>query len=130
MSTIYFVIYILFLLLTISARPAPTIIYSAVIYNGQSSTIQCNVIWLVPSGSMLQSDPFSIRKGNIYQVNERIIDMGTWEARAIINKIQCGNLVLNSPFKGVSAPSVNWKFLVQSDRIVSVAPDLFSSHAN
>jgi hypothetical protein len=127
MSTIYSTFYILFLLSTISAVTSPLIIYSAIIYNKQGSTIQCNVIWLVPSGALLQSDTFSIEENNSYIVHEQIIDMGSWDARAVINSIQCGDLVLNAPFKGVEGPSINWKFLVKWNRIFSIRPNSFLS---
>lgn len=56
--------------------------------------------------------------------------MGTWDARAVIDAIQCGDLKLNAPFKGVQEPSVNWKFVVQPDRIRSVRPKFSPSQAN
>jgi hypothetical protein len=69
---------------------------------------------------MLQSAPFKILANNNYTVNETTIDMGTWEARAIINAIRCGNLVLNAPFQGVEGPSVYWIFVVGRTRIISI----------
>jgi hypothetical protein len=127
MSTIYSAFYLLFLLSTISAVASPRIIYSAIIHNRQSSRIRCNVIWLVPSGATLQSDTFSIEVNDSYTVDEQIIDMGTWDARAVINSIQCDNLVLNAPFKGVQGPSVYWKFVVGWNRILSIQPNSFLS---
>lgn len=122
MSTIFFLIGILCLLSTVPARPSPQIIYSAVIYNAQYSPIQCKVTWLKPSGDNLESDLFQIKSRRGYSIGENIFDMGSWEARAIINEIQCGDLVLTAPFKGVNEPSVNWIFVVRPNGIGSFNP--------
>jgi hypothetical protein len=122
MSTIYFVIGVLFILSTISARPSPLIIYSAVIYNKQNSSIQCKITWLKPTGGTLQSDLLQIEPNKVNVVDEQLFDMGSWTARAIIQRIQCNDFVLAAPFEGVRGPSIKWRFVVKSDRIASVKP--------
>jgi hypothetical protein len=122
MSTIYFVIGFVVFLSTISARPSPRVIYSAVIYNKQNSSIQCKITWLKPTGGTLQSDLLQVEANKIYAVNEKLFDMDTWTARAIIQRIQCDDFVLVAPFEGVHGPSIKWKFVVKSDGIASIKP--------
>lgn len=122
MSIIYFTVCILFFLLNISARPSPQVIYSATIYNRQDSTISCNVLWLQPSNEILESETFHIQENGNFTVNETIVNMGTWDARLIIDGIQCNGLKLKAPFRGVTAPSVNWIFVVQPNKIRSIKP--------
>ncbi|CAF2722895.1 unnamed protein product [Rotaria sp. Silwood2] len=119
MSMIYFTIWTLFLASTISASLAPRVVYSAVIYNAQNASIQCSVVWSQPSGSTLESGLFAVEKCDYYVVEEKTVDMGTWEAYAIIEEIHCGNLVLTAPFDNVTSPVKNWEFHVQPDEIVS-----------
>ncbi|CAF1522103.1 unnamed protein product, partial [Adineta steineri] len=52
-------------------------------------------------------------------------DMGTWTEAAIIEKIQCGNLVVNAPFANVTSPVQNWEFRVERNQIVSVGPSSY-----
>ncbi|CAF2951682.1 unnamed protein product [Rotaria sp. Silwood2] len=119
MSMIYFTIWTLFIASTISTLPAPRVVYSAVIYNAQNSSIQCSVVWSQPSGSTLESALFAIEKYDYYVVEEKTVDMGTWIAYEIIEEIHCGNLVLTAPFDNVTSPVKNWEFHVQPDEIVS-----------
>ncbi|CAF1419725.1 unnamed protein product [Rotaria magnacalcarata] len=122
MSMIYFAIFTLFLTSIISALPAPAIVYSAVIYNAQRSTIHCTVFRSQPSGSILSFGPFTIKKEKYQVIKEVTYDMGTWTAAARIEKIQCGNLVANAPFDNVTSPVQNWEFRVERNQIVSVGP--------
>jgi hypothetical protein len=116
---IKFVICIVYIASTISALSAPPDVYSAVIYNTQDSPIECNIIWSKPEGLTLQSGLFTIENKQHFHAIEKTIDMGTWEARAVIEQIQCGDLVLKAPFEGVHSPKTDWKFTVHSDKIVS-----------
>jgi hypothetical protein len=110
---------ILYFVSTISALSAPPDVYSAVIHNAQDSPIECNIIWSKPSDDTLQSGLFTIEQKQNYYTDEKTIDMGTWQAHAIIKEIHCGDLVLTAPFEGVESPKTNWEFTVYSDKIVS-----------
>lgn len=122
MSAIYFLLSLTIFLPIISSTPSPPVIYSAIIYNGQDSTIECKVTWLKPTEELLESNSFQIpvRKG--YPIGEKLFDMGGWEARAVINKIDCGTVSVTAPFEGVTSPSINWRFVVRSKKIFSVKP--------
>jgi hypothetical protein len=120
MSIIYFSICTLFLVSTISALRAPPVIYSAVIQNAQNTPIQCNIKWLKPEKDSLESQLFTVEKYKDVLTNEKLIDMGTWKARATIEEIRCGKLVLTAPFEGVTSPTINWHFVVEHDKIKSV----------
>lgn len=127
MSKIYFAVCVLFLASTILAAMPPTDVYSAIIYNAQDSKISCRIVWSKPSNAEEEDGLFTIDKGKYYTVNEKQIDMGDWVARGAIHQIQCGDLVLTAPFDGVNSPSVNWKFRIESNEIVSVVSDSDSS---
>jgi hypothetical protein len=128
MSTIYFAICALFLSSTVSGLRAPPVVYSAVIHNEQNTPVQCNIVWSKPSGHTLQSGLFTVEQKQYYLANEQKISMGTWEARATIQEIHCGNLVLTAPFDKVNSPKTNWEFLIQSDKIISVGPSSQAVH--
>jgi hypothetical protein len=128
MSIINSAICILFLASTISALVAPPDVYSAVIHNNQNSPIECNIIWSKPSGHTLQSGLFTIETKQNFHTDEKTIDMGTWQAHAIIKEIHCGNLVLKAPFEGVESPKTNWEFVVHPDKIVSGRSNLKNLH--
>jgi len=105
----------------IFALPSPRIIYSAIIYNRQNTSIQCQITWRTPENYILLSKVLTIPKHQQHSVDEHLIDMGTWTGRAIIDQVQCeSDLVLNAPFDGVQHPSVQWIFVVTSDRIISL----------
>ncbi len=122
MTTIYFLICFLFFLSTISARPSPLVIYSAVIYNRQNSSIDCKLTWLKPTGGTLQSDLLKIDTNKAYVANEELFDMDGWTARGIIQRVQCNDFILTAPFEGVRGPSIKWKFVVLPNGIVSIRP--------
>jgi hypothetical protein len=131
MSTIYFFICVLCFTSTISAIPAPAVVYSAVIYNTQNTSIQCNIGWLHPSGKTVQDNRFTVEKNNYYLINQKNVDLEEgWTAREIIQEIHCGELVLKSPFKKVHSPTSNWEFRVGSERIVSVGPSSYVPEGN
>ena len=106
----------------ISAIRSPAVVYSAVIENAQDASIKCHVFWSKPLGDTLQSDILTVKKSEIYATKEKKFDMGTWTARGVIAKISCGNIVLSAPFDQVKSPSTNWRFRVESNKIVSVGP--------
>ncbi|CAF3164961.1 unnamed protein product [Rotaria sp. Silwood2] len=122
MLMMYFAIFTLLLATRISSVPSPSIVYSAVIYNARVSPVRCDVFRSLPSGRTVKFGPFTIRKHERYLIKELTFNMGTWKADAIIEKIQCGNLVLTAPFAHVISPVKNWKFVVQQHKIVSVGP--------
>lgn len=122
MSIIHFTIGTLFVFMAVSALRAPADVYSAVIRNGQGKPVQCNVIWSKPTGQNLETGLFTVERDQPFLTNEKTVDMGTWTARASIQEIRCGKLVLTAPFDKVTSPTVNWKFLVQPDEILSVGP--------
>ncbi|CAF3331057.1 unnamed protein product [Rotaria socialis] len=107
--------------------PAPAIVYSAVIYNAQRSKIKCTVFRPQPSGPMLSFGPLTIRKKEYHLIKEVTYDMGTWTAAAIIQKIQCGHLVVSAPFANVTSPVKNWEFRVEKNKIVSVGPSSYNA---
>ncbi|CAF1527474.1 unnamed protein product [Rotaria magnacalcarata] len=107
---------------------APAIVYSAVIYNVQRSTIHCIVFRSQPSGPILSSGTFTIKNEKYQLIKEVTYHMGTWTAAAIIEKIQCGNLVVNAPFANVTSPVQNWEFRVERNQIVSVGPSSYNPH--
>lgn len=109
----------LFCVSIISARPAPRIIYSAVIYNAQNSPITCSVVWSEPNDRTLESAPFTLGVNKYHLVEQKIIDMGGWEGSAIIRRINCGDLSLSAPFDKVNSPAKYWQFHVEENRIVS-----------
>jgi len=119
MSIIYSAIYILFLASTISATIAPPHIYSAVIHNAQNSPIQCHIVWLKGADDKSQSDLFTIERSEKFFTGEKSIDMGSWQGRAVIDEIHCGDLALKAPFDGVNSPKQNWEFVVHPDEIKS-----------
>ncbi|CAF2142850.1 unnamed protein product [Rotaria magnacalcarata] len=106
---------------------APAIVYSAVIYNAQRSIIQCTIFRSQPSGPILRFGPITIKKREHHLIKEVTYDMGTWTATAIIQKIQCGNLVVNAPFDNVTSPVKNWEFRVEGNKIVSVGPSSYNT---
>ena len=120
MSIIYFAICTLFLVSTALAIRAPPVVYSAVIHNAQNSPVQCHIKWAKPESDSLESQLVTVEKNKDVFTDEKLIDMGTWKARAIIEEIRCGELVLTAPFDGVTSPSTNWQFIVESDKIKSV----------
>ena len=120
MSTICLLSTLLFFLSTVSTRPSPAIVYSAIITNTLSTAVQCNITWLQTFGDKLQLQRLTIEKDASYPVAEKITDMGSWEARSIIQKVQCGDVAVNAPFENVISPSVNWTFRVEPNAIVSV----------
>jgi len=122
MSIIYSSIFILFLSIKISTSTslvAPPDVYSAIIHNKQNSPISCNIAWSVPQGDAVESGLITIEKYQKYDTDEKIIPMGSWQARGIIKEIHCGDLVLQAPFDGVSSPKTNWDFYVYPNEIVS-----------
>lgn len=122
MSIIYSIVCIFFFASTISAtvqRPAPPVVYSAVIHNEQNAPIQCHVVWSEASGGLQKSQLFTVEKLHKYIVDEKLESMGSWEARSVIEEIHCGTLVLKAPFDGVKSPKLAWNFFVQTDKIVS-----------
>ncbi|CAF4059095.1 unnamed protein product [Rotaria sp. Silwood1] len=125
---IYFTIWALFLASIISASSAPPVVYSAVIYNAQNSSIQCSVVWSQPSGSTLESDLFTIEKYDYYVVEEKTVDMGTWKAYETIEEVHCEDLVLTAPFNNVTSPLKNWEFHVHSNEIVSFGPSSYETN--
>jgi hypothetical protein len=108
----------------ISTIPAPTVVYSAIIFNKQNSPIQCTIFWLQPSGDILISDLVQIEPDDDYKVNAISSDTDGLEVQAIIKEIQCEDLVLVAPFDGVDSPSRDWIFAVQSDEILSLNPNI------
>jgi hypothetical protein len=127
MSTIYFVICILFICSIISALPTPAIVYSGVIHNTQNSRIQCNIFWSTPANNSLLRDLITVEQNNYYVIKEKLIDMGSWTARGIIKGIRCGHLMLRAPFPNVRTIEINWEFRVEPNRIVSVGPSSYVS---
>ncbi|CAF1494414.1 unnamed protein product [Rotaria sordida] len=124
MLMMYFAIFTLLLAsrITSLSLPSPAIVYSAVIYNEPNSPVRCNVFRSLPSGHLVKFGPFTVRKHEHYSIKEVKVNMGTWTAAAIIEKIQCENLVLTAPFDHVISPVKNWKFVVRQHKIVSVGP--------
>ena len=122
MSIIHFTTGTLFLVVAVSALRAPADVYSAVIRNGQGKPVQCNVIWSQLAGQTLQTGLFTVEKDQHFVTNEKTANMGTWTARASIQEIRCGKLLLTAPFNKVNSPTTKWEFLVQPDEIVSVGP--------
>ncbi|CAF1519941.1 unnamed protein product [Rotaria magnacalcarata] len=104
---------------------APAIVYSAVIYNARRSRIRCTVFRSQPSGPTLTSTPITVGRKKYHLVKEVTYNMGTGTAAAIIQKIQCGNLVVNAPFANVTSPVKNWEFRVERNQIVSVGPSSY-----
>ncbi|CAF1443993.1 unnamed protein product [Rotaria sordida] len=125
MLMIYLAIFTLCLTSKILALPAPSVVYSAVIYNAQELPIQCNVFRSHPDGRLLKYRPFTIRRNEYRLIKEVTLNMGTWTAVAIVKKIKCGNLVLTAPFDHVRSIQHNWEFHVQPDKIVSVGPSSY-----
>lgn len=125
MSMIYFVICILFIFSTSLALPTPAIIYSAVIHNTQNTQIQCRITWLTPGNETLQRDRITVNKNSYYVVNEKLVDMGTWTARGIIQRIRCGDLMLRAPFPNVHSVETFWEFRIEPNQIVSVGPSSY-----
>jgi hypothetical protein len=120
MSMICYVVCILCSISAISAIRSPAVVYSAVIQNAQDGPIQCHVFWSKPIGDTLKSDVLTVKKTESYSTKEQKFDMGTWTARGVIAKISCGDLVVTAPFDQVKSPSTNWRFRVESNKIVSV----------
>ncbi|CAF1432159.1 unnamed protein product [Adineta steineri] len=123
MSMIYFTVCTLLFASTCLALRAPAVVYSAIIENACDTPIQCSIVWSQVSGQTLQSGLFTIANKQNYLVNEHETTIDTWKARSIIQEIHCGKLVLAAPFDKVISPQTNWKFIVQSDKIVSVGPN-------
>ena len=115
----YFLLSSLFLLECVS-RPAPQVIYSAVIENSLSVPAYCKITWLLPSENKINKKLLKIRKNSEFLVSERIINMGTWDASAIIDSITCGGSKLVAPFPGVDSPKKKWRFRVEPTGLVSV----------
>lgn len=122
MSIISVLLSLTFFLTTISTLPAPKVVYSAIIYNAQDTPIDCRVTWLKPTEELLQGDLFQIPQRKGFTIREKLFDMGTWEARGVIDKVQCGSLVLQAPFEAVTSPSVSWRFVVRPNKIYSIKP--------
>ena len=122
MSTISVLLSLTFFLTTISALPAPKVVYSAIIYNAQDAHSDCKVTWLKPTEEILEGDLFGIPPRKGYAIREKLFDMGTWEARGIIDKVQCGSMVLKAPFEAVTGPSVSWRFVIRPNKIHSIKP--------
>lgn len=123
MSMIYSIICSFVLLHVISAALPPKDVYSAVIINAQDSPIDCQVIWNKPDGNAFESNLFSIDEKMQHIVKEHVHQMDTWEARAAIEEIRCGQLSLKAPFEGVNSPRVNWHFTVTANEIISGEAD-------
>ena len=105
---------------TMGALP-PKVVYSATIRNRLDSPIRCHVVWATPSEQLEAGKSFTIMDGERHHVPEKLVDMGTWEGAAVIDKIDCGkNLVLEAPFDGVSSPQRDWQFTITTQGIVSV----------
>ncbi|CAF5202480.1 unnamed protein product, partial [Rotaria magnacalcarata] len=96
-----------------------------VIYNARRSRIRCTVFRSQPSGPTLTSTPITVGRKKYHLVKEVTYNMGTGTAAAIIQKIQCGNLVVNAPFANVTSPVKNWEFRVERNQIVSVGPSSY-----
>lgn len=106
-----------------SAIPAPAPhVFSAIIHNKQSIPARCTITWEFENAPMPNRDVFTIASNDAKLVNERIIDMGSWAARAFIQKIECGSLSLAHPFAGVNSFEINWNFDIQPTEILSVGP--------
>ena len=106
----------------ISAALPPRDVYSAVIDNARDEAVSCQIIYSPLSDKQVQAERFLLTREKPHIVAERVASMGTWEARATIEKIICGDLTLSAPFNGVTGPSTNWRFRVEANRIVSVGP--------
>ena len=128
MSIIYTILSLLFLTSTISAsvgHVAPRDVYSASFYNKQNSPISCTIDWSTPADDQqLEHSEFTVDSKQHYFIDEKIISMGSWEARGAIKTITCGGqLTLNAPFDGVTSPTTNWKFFIYPNEIVSGQPN-------
>lgn len=110
----------------IFSRPAPAVIYSATIENTLPIGVQCRVVWSTPKENRVQSNFFLVKKYSHFAIPEQILDMGSWQARAIIEKIHCAEHELSAPFKYVDSPKLDWKFRITSQGILSVPPKISS----
>jgi hypothetical protein len=122
MFVVFFVVSVTLVISSVDVIPAPAVVYSGVIENEQDNSIECSVAWSSASDATIESDVFIIGKQHYYKINEKIVPMGTWKARATISRIQCDRLVLSAPFDLVDSPKDNWKFRVHSNKIESVGP--------
>lgn len=122
MPTISVLLTLTFFFTTISTLPSPKVVYSAIIYNAQDAATDCKVTWLKPTQEILEGDSFRLAPRKGYTIREKIFNMDTWEARGVIDKVQCGSLVLKAPFEAVTGPSVSWRFVVRPNKIHSIKP--------
>lgn len=119
---IYLSVFTLILVSTISALPAPRVIYSAVIYNAQDSPVSCCVVWSPMENTNLDNGQLTIETNTYHSLKENTIDMDGWQAAATIETIICGDLSISAPFDNVNSPAKCWEFHVKTDKIVSVGP--------
>ena len=122
MSMIFFAISILCFAPAISALAAPAVVYSCVMSNGQKTPIQCQISWAGPSDYTVQSVLFTLAQDEERPIDEKVVQVGTMEARLVIQRIICGDLSLTAPFDGVDSPKTHWKFIIRSKKIESVNP--------
>lgn len=111
-----------FIISTISATvrsPAPAVVYSAIIHNEQNAPIDCYVVRTTSSKDNLQSAGFTIQAKKQYIVDEVVNNEGTFQTRATIKEIHCGQLSITEPFDGVTSPKTNWDIYVEPTKIVS-----------
>lgn len=106
--------------LAVSALPPPAVVYSAYIRNSLSSSVTCHVHWLDPAGEIFQGRRFSVGSNRTHFLPEKLVDMGTWEARGIIQRVRCGSSTLTAPFAKVTSPQLGWIFRVGPQGMVSV----------
>ncbi|CAF1635884.1 unnamed protein product [Rotaria sp. Silwood1] len=127
MLMIYVAIFTLFLASRISSLPAPSTLYSAVIYNARKTPIQCVTFWNSYSVPNFKIGPFTIQRNGYKVLSEVEFNFGSWRGAGIIKKIQCGKLILTAPFQNVRTATRNWEFRVQPNKIVSVGPSSYKT---
>lgn len=122
MSMTYKLVALLFLASAISAALPPRAVYSAVIENTQPQKIQCSITWSKSPNQPLETNLFTVERSQKHLAAEKEVSMGTWVARATIEKIRCGQMTISAPFDKVTGPSLNWRFIVRPNKIESVGP--------
>ena len=123
MFTIQLTVCVALLFAISSAIPSPgQHVFSAIIHNKQSIPTRCTITWEFDNAPMPDRDTFTIASNDAKLVNERIIDMGSWTARAFIQEIECGGLSVTHPFRGVDSFEMYWNFDIQPTEILSVGP--------
>lgn len=98
----------------------PRDVYSATVVNESGKPLSCFVSWSKIEHQPLRSQKFDLGHAQSFSAREQVFSMGTWEARAAIEKIQCGVMVLQAPFDNVHGPSENWRFVITASGIKSV----------